>query len=120
MGDRSGTEGGIGTGLSRVPPNVNPLALNNEFVSFDSPSAAVAEVLLDDGEVVASALCPSVDEEEEDERILQALALPEQPPEINPSDLGLPAVDSVDQPNGADAVRAAQANTTNNLSCGRE
>lgn len=124
LGNRSGTEGGIGTGLSRVPPNVNPLALNNEFVSFESPSAAVAEVLLDDGEAVASALCSSINElEDNDGVILQALAIPEQPAELSPSDIGLSTVDpveSVEQPDGADAVRSAQTNTTDNLSCGRE
>ncbi len=121
LGDRSGAEGGIGIALSQVPPNVNPLALNNEFVSFESPNTAVAEVLLDDGETVASAICPTVDELEENEgEILQALAIPEPPPELDPSDLGLPAVEPVDQPDGEDALRSAQADDTDNLSCGRE
>ncbi len=120
LGDRSGTLGGIGLGLSLIPPNVNPLALNNEFTSLELPTDTVAELLLDDSAMVASTTCIILDEQDSEDPILQALATPEAPPEITPEDLGLTSSDVVPQSEDDEVLRAVQGEENDAIACGRE
>lgn len=120
LGNNSGTLGGIGLGLSSIPPNVNPLALNNEFTSLELPTDTVAELLLDDSATIASATCPTLDEQDSKAPVLQAVVPPESPTEITPEDLGLTPSESVTEAKDDEALRAVQGEDNDAIACGRE
>lgn len=135
LGGESGTAGGIGLALSRIPPNVDPIALDNEFTSLETLSATVEALLLDELQL-AEAICPeaeaiaqqpaSVEEEPAPAPLLQALALAGAPraAELQPEDLGLSPLEGPEPPStgeqgiGEVAEEAIAGQASGGILCG--
>ena len=103
----SGSEGDIGIALSRVPPNVNPLVLNSEFISLDEVQPTDRELAQEEQENrVAIACDPTAPEPTtpEQERIALKVATASLSiEEATPETLGLRGGGSAEAPSVSEA-----------------